>query len=608
MGKIHLLDEASINKIAAGEVIERPASVVKELIENSIDAGANTIRIEVTMGKKSSIRIIDNGCGMSKDDAALSYIKHATSKIKNIEDIETVRTMGFRGEALSSICAIANVEIITKTRDELAGTKVIIKGGKPISIIETGAPDGTSIVVDDLFYNTPVRKKYLKSDNVELAQIIDVVTRIALGHNGISFSFFNNGKEILRSSASELLDTIIHIYGQEIARAMLPVNLESGMVRITGFISKPELLRSSLLFQSFFINDRSINSRAIGFALKDGYGTLIPKGRFPISVLKIYVDTKEVDVNVHPTKNQVRLSHERDICDMVTRSVRDALTGKNLIPGINVSSKRSQQSQLLQQSQQSQLLQQSQQSQLLQQSQQSQLYDEPASSSPMVKEEHTDFKPSAKDTQRRLKRSERFGAEMEKPTAIEMLQVRVLGQVDNVYILAQIGDSLMIIDQHAAHERVFFELVRASKRDDSQELIIPINMDLDQREIALMKETLPYLEEFGFRISEFGPGTFAVTAVPVILGKLEDPAMVHDIISDILSQGKIKDETGIFERVTKSIACRSALKAGAVCSTSQMESLAKQLLRAENPYTCPHGRPTMLSFNRQELDKLFKRT
>jgi len=590
MGKIHLLDDASINKIAAGEVIERPASVVKELVENSIDAGADTIRIEVIMGQRGSIRITDNGCGMSKDDAALSYVKHATSKIKNIEDIETVRTMGFRGEALSSICAIANVEIITKTKDELAGTKVIIKGGKLIGIDQIGAPDGTSVIVDELFFNTPVRKKYLKSDSVELAQIIDVVTRMALGHNGISFSLFNNGKEILRSPASELLDTIIHIYGQDVARAMLPVNLVSGTIRITGYVSKPELLRSNLLFQSFFINDRSINSKVIGFALRDGYGTLIPKGRFPISVLKIYVDTKEVDVNVHPTKNQVRLSHERDICDMVTRSVRDALAGKNLIPGINIPSK------------------QSQQSQLLQQSQQSQLYDEPASSSPMVKEEVADFRPSAKDTERRLRRSERFGEELEKPPGIEIPQVRVLGQVDSVYILAETGDGLMIIDQHAAHERVFFELVRASKRDDSQELIIPINMELDQREIALMKETIPYLEEFGFRISEFGQDTFAVTAVPVVLGKLEDPLMVHDIISDILSQGKIKDETGIFERVTKSIACRSALKAGAVCSTSQMESLVKQLLRAENPYTCPHGRPTMISFNRQELDKLFKRS
>ena len=578
MGKILVLDEASINKIAAGEVIERPASVVKELVENSIDAGADTIRIEITKSGKGSIRITDNGCGMSKDDAALSYIKHATSKIRKIEDIENVRTMGFRGEALSSISAIANVEIITKTKDELSGTKVIIQGGKLVSIAEIGASDGTTIVVNDLFYNTPVRKKYLKSDTVELTHIIDIVSRIALGHNNISFSLFNNGKELLRSPAAELHDTIIHIYGQEIARAMLQVDLESAIVRITGFISRPSLMRASLDFQSFYINDRNINSRAIGFALRDGYGTLVPRGRFPIAVLKIYVDPHEVDVNVHPTKNQVRLGHEREISDMVTQAVKNALMHKDLIPDIKIPM------------------------------QQSLLYETPAAGSFHVKETVTDFRPSAKDTERRLRRSERAGLEMENIQIIEMPDVNVLGQVDSIYIIARTKNGLMIIDQHAAHERVFFELVRESKRDDSQELIVPINIELDPREKILMKDTIPYLEEFGFRISEFGPDSFAVTAVPIVLGRLEDPRMVHDIISDILSEGKIKEETGIFERVTKSIACRSAIKAGADCSSSQMENLIKQLFMTRNPYTCPHGRPTMVSFNRQELDKLFRRT
>jgi len=578
MGKILVLDEASINKIAAGEVIERPASVVKELVENSIDAGADTIRIEITKSGKGSIRITDNGCGMSKDDAALSYIKHATSKIRKIEDIENVRTMGFRGEALSSISAIANVEIITKTKDELSGTKVIIQGGKLVSIAEIGASDGTTIVVNDLFYNTPVRKKYLKSDTVELTHIIDIVSRIALGHNNISFSLFNNGKELLRSPAAELHDTIIHIYGREIARAMLQVDLESAIVRITGFISRPSLMRASLDFQSFYINDRNINSRAIGFALRDGYGTLVPRGRFPIAVLKIYVDPHEVDVNVHPTKNQVRLGHEREISDMVTQAVKNALMHKDLIPDIKIPM------------------------------QQSLLYETPAAGSFHVKETVTDFRPSAKDTERRLRRSERAGLEMENIQIIEMPDVNVLGQVDSIYIIARTKNGLMIIDQHAAHERVFFELVRESKRDDSQELIVPINIELDPREKILMKDTIPYLEEFGFRISEFGPDSFAVTAVPIVLGRLEDPRMVHDIISDILSEGKIKEETGIFERVTKSIACRSAIKAGADCSSSQMENLIKQLFMTRNPYTCPHGRPTMVSFNRQELDKLFRRT
>jgi DNA mismatch repair protein MutL len=578
MGKILVLDEASINKIAAGEVIERPASVVKELVENSIDAGADTIRIEITKSGKGSIRITDNGCGMSKDDAALSYIKHATSKIRKIEDIENVRTMGFRGEALSSISAIANVEIITKTKDELSGTKVIIQGGKLVSIAEIGASDGTTIVVNDLFYNTPVRKKYLKSDTVELTHIIDIVSRIALGHNHISFSLFNNGKELLRSPAAELHDTIIHIYGREIARAMLQVDLESAIVRITGFISRPSLMRGSLDFQSFYINDRNINSRAIGFALRDGYGTLVPRGRFPLAVLKIYVDPHEVDVNVHPTKNQVRLGHEREISDMVTQAVKNALMHKDLIPDIKIPM------------------------------QQSLLYETPAAGSFHVKETATDFRPSAKDTERRLRRSERASMEMENIQTIEMPDVKVLGQVDSIYIIAETKNGLMIIDQHAAHERVFFELVRESKRDDSQELIVPINIELDSREKILMKDTIPYLEEFGFRISEFGPDSFVVTAVPIVLGRLEDPRMVHDIISDILSEGKIKEETGIFERVTKSIACRSAIKAGADCSSSQMENLIKQLFMTRNPYTCPHGRPTMVSFNRQELDKIFRRT
>ncbi len=576
MGNIRILDEASINKIAAGEVIERPASVVKELVENSIDAGADTIRIEVTKSGKGSIRVTDNGCGMSRDDAALSYVKHATSKIRKIDDIETVRTMGFRGEALSSISAIAIVEITTKTKNELSGTKIIIQGGKLVSILETGAPDGTAITVNDLFYNTPVRKKYLKSDTTELARMIDIVSKIAIGHNNVSFSLFNNGKELLRCPSSELPGTIIHIYGQEVARAMLPLYIESPSVRITGFISRPTLMRSSLDFQSFYVNDRNINSRAIGFALREGYGTLMPRGRFPIAVLKIYVDTHEVDVNVHPTKNQVRLSNEKDICDMVKQAVKNALSKNDLIPEIKLAL------------------------------QQSLLYETPAADLLQVKETITNFEPSARDTERRLRRSDRAGMETEHNN--EIPEVNVLGQVDSIYILAGTKNGLMIIDQHAAHERVFFELVRESKRDDSQELIVPINIELNSWEKVLIKDTIPYLEEFGFRISEFGPDSFAVTAVPIVLEKLEDTQIVHDIISDILSEGKIKEETGIFERLTKSIACRSALKAGADCSISQMENLIKQLLRTDNPYTCPHGRPTMVSLNRQELDKLFRRS
>ncbi len=574
MGKIRVLDDATINKIAAGEVIERPASVVKELIENSIDAGASDIRVEVTKAGKKLIRITDNGCGMSKEDAELSFMKHATSKISSIEDVEAVRTMGFRGEALSSICAVARVEIITKTRDELSGTKVIVQGGKLIGINDAGVPDGTTVTVEELFYNTPARKKYLKTDSTELAHIIDVVTRNALGHNDVSFTLLHNGAEILRSPASELWDTIIHIYGNEVARVMLPVYYESSLAKVKGFVSKPSLTRGSLDYQSFYINDRSIGSRAISFALRDGYGTLVPRGRFPVAVLKIYVDTKEVDVNVHPTKNQVRLSHEREICDIVAEAVKIALSQKALIPDVDMH-------------------------------RQALLY-ETAPLLSLVRETGSVFKASIKDTEKRLRRTERAGEEKSKK--MESLNVKVLGQVGSVYIIAETQDGLMIIDQHAAHERIFFEQVRESKREDSQELIVPVNIELDSREKVLMKECIPYLEEFGFRIGEFGHDAFAVTAVPDVLGRLEDPGLIHDIITDILSEGRIKDETGLFERVTKSIACRGAVKAGADFSPSQMQSLIEQLFMTENPYTCPHGRPTMVSFNRQELDKLFKRS
>ncbi|MCX9012016.1 MAG: DNA mismatch repair endonuclease MutL [Candidatus Methanoperedens sp.] len=578
MQKIHILDEVTINKIAAGEVIERPASVVKELIENSIDAGASDIRVEVMQGGKKLIRVTDNGCGMGKEDAALSFVKHSTSKVSSIEDIEDVATMGFRGEALSSIAAVAKVEIVTKTKEDMAGTKVTVHGGRLVSINETGAPDGTAVSVEELFYNTPARKKYLKSDSTELAHMIDVVTRNALGNNSVSFTLLHNGNEVLRSPASELKDTVIHIYGQEIARAMVAVDFTSRFAHITGLVSKPEITRGSIDSQSFYINNRSVTGRVLSLALREGYGTLIPKGRFPVAVLKISIDTKEVDVNVHPTKNQVRLSHEREVSEAVAEAVRSALSGRDLTPPV-----KSTQSLLYEQDQKSQ-----------------------AQSQALVREEESVFRYPAKDTERRLRRTERYIAD--KASETDMPQVKILGQVDNVYVVVETKDGLMIIDQHAAHERILFEQVRGGNRADSQELIVPLNLKLDSRERALMRESIPYLEEFGFRISEFGPDSFAVTAVPNVLGKLEDPDLIHDIMADILSEGKIKDETGIFERVTRSIACRGAIKAGADCSSDQMESLVRQLFATENPYTCPHGRPTMISFNRQELDKLFRRS
>jgi len=577
MNKINILDEATINKIAAGEVIERPASVVKELIENSIDAGATDIKIEIKGNGIESIKIVDNGHGMSRDDASIAFLKHATSKICNVHDIETVRTMGFRGEALSSITAVAKVEIVTKQDSDLAGTRIVIKGGEVKSIGDTGAANGTSMLVEDLFFNTPARKKFLKTGRTELAHIVDVVTRNALGHNHISFHLSHDGKELFRSPASgKLFDTIIHIYGPELARDLMPVDFRTDLAVVTGYIAKPGITRSDKDRQVFFINARPVSSSAISNALKLGFYTMLPKGRYPAAVLKISLDPEEVDVNVHPTKKHVRISHEPAIVDAIADAVRNALDSQELIPQKEPNTK------------------------------QTALYGEMQLVQPPIQEVRSAFKVPPVDTSRRLKRTERFltGTALNKES---LPDIQILGQVDDVYILAKSRDGLVIVDQHAAHERILYEQVLGSGKRGSQELITPVNLELDSKERVLIKDYIPYLEEFGFSISEFGPDSFAVTAVPNILGKLENTAVVHDIISDVLAQGRKKDETGIFEHVSKSTACRGAIKAGAVLTKEQMENLVVQLYNSKNPFTCPHGRPTIVAFDRNDLDKLFKR-
>ncbi|MEA3293761.1 MAG: DNA mismatch repair endonuclease MutL [Euryarchaeota archaeon] len=578
MKRIHVLDEATINKIAAGEVIERPASVVKELIENSIDAGATDIKVEVSGSGIKSIRVTDNGCGMSKDDVSMAFLKHATSKINNARDIEKVMTLGFRGEALSSITAVARVQIITCREDDLAGTRLVIHGPDVISIGDIGAAKGTCILVKDLFYNTPARRKFLKKEKTELAHIVDNITKNALGHNNISFSLSHDGRELFRSPASGgIFDTIVHVYGPETARELIPVNNKTGLAQITGYISRPGYTRGGKDHQVFFINDRVVSSKTISDALRLGYYTMLPGGRYPVAVLKISMDTREIDVNVHPTKQQVRFSHELAVKECIAEALRSALTSHELIP--------------LNKKQDQMIL-----------SQPEQGLDKEI----IIHEEQSGFKVPPTDTNRRLKRTERYLLKTTEQCEIPS-DIQVLGQVDKVYIIASTGDGFIIIDQHAAHERILYDQVQGSLRTGAQELITPINLELSSKEKVLIKDYIPYLETFGFVISKFGPDSFAVTSIPIILGKLEDLTVVHDIISDIISQGRIKDETGIAGQVSRSAACRGAIKAGATLSNEQMKSLIAQLYLSKNPHTCPHGRPTIVALTRDDLDKMFKR-
>jgi len=579
VNKIQVLDEATINKIAAGEVIERPASVIKELVENSIDAGATDIRIEVTGGGIKSIKVTDNGSGMIREDVSIAFLKHATSKIRGAHDIEKVLTLGFRGEALSSITAVSKVKIITKKRGEVAGTRVVVHGGEVVSIGDAGAADGTSIVVEDLFFNTPARRKFLKKGRSELAHIVDVVTRNALGHSDISFYLSHDGRELFRSPAScNLFDTIVHIYGPGIARELLPVNFTNDLVQISGYISKPGFTRSDKDHQAFYINKRPVRSKTISDAIRLGYYTMLPRGRYPVAVLNIALDTSEVDVNVHPTKQHVRFGHELALMNVVSEAVGSVLSETELVPEAKEAVT------------------------------QTKLYTAPLTEVQKISEIQTEFKVPVADTQRRLKRTDRYLAQTHEVTEIgPHIGLQILGQIDNVYIVACSGDDLVLIDQHAAHERILYEQVLESGDTGVQEFITPVNLELDSKEKVLIKDYLPHLEEAGFIVSEFGPDSYAVTAVPHILGNLEDKTVVHDIIGDVLSGGRVRDGTGISERVYKSTACRGAIKAGAAMTREQMGNLVAQLYMTKNPHTCPHGRPTVVTFSRTDLDKLFKR-
>jgi DNA mismatch repair protein MutL len=676
--KIRILDKDTINKIAAGEVIERPVSVVKELIDNSIDAGATDIRIEVEKGGKNSILIRDNGCGMSRADALLAYKKHATSKLTRIEDLDTVSTMGFRGEALASITAVAKVEILTRPPEEITGTKIVIHGGNVLETSDAGAAPGTSVHAKDLFYNTPARLKYLKSDRTELAHITDIVMQLALANPDISFTLLSEGKPVLRNKGSnDLFNSIVNLLGPDTARSMLPLEHNTEDFEIQGYISKPETTRAESDHLFLFVNTRPVASRAIASAVRMGYYTKIPKGRYPVAVLSLSLDPREVDVNVHPRKAEVRFSREKELEEAVTAAVGKVLSEHGLVPEIRDKENRASQKTFEVSGFSGRLQVSEAQGAIPKKIAETEVAEKsgvPESSSKILREKAEAYTYPIKDTERKLKKSEHLldfagerelkevmrkkdpdsevGGEQKKTNAddkqkinsgdkqkmnsddeqkinsgdkqkmnsddeqkskqkpnIESLEdLRIIGQVSKMYIIAEKGEDLVLIDQHAAHERVIYEQVLRLKKSRVQELITPLTIDLTPKEKVLMEEYIPYLEEYGFGISEFGDNTYVVTFVPEVFGQLENPELIHDIVSDILTAGKIKRDTGISEAVCKILACKAAIKGGAACNSRQMEELIEQLKKTENPFSCPHGRPTVITFTKGELDRMFART
>ena len=668
---IHVLDKDTINKIAAGEVIERPASVVKELVDNAIDAGAQNIRIELKDSGKTFISVRDDGKGMSREDAAQSPVKHATSKIHNITDLETIMTMGFRGEALAAISSVSKFEIITKRKEDPSGTRLYLEdGGRELG--DTGAPDGTTVSVSNLFYNTPARLKYMKSDATELSHIASMVGDLILANPSLSFTVINNGKTVLSSGSSDLFNSITDVLGPEAARLMIEIPSEKSKdkseyikkaaaeiqmmadladLQISGYISKPTYNKSTAESLFFIVNGRPVTSKELIKAVRLGYYTKLPKDRYPAAVINLSVNPKEVDVNVHPRKIEVRFRDENKLVRIISKAIEITLQSNELAPQITAAgakkavdksfsdfgapdfgsgksengdlkagagSKADTKADTKAGTKADSKAEAGQKPDTVRETKAGySVSGNPSVSSvlPPAKKAESGYVAPAKDSERRLKKTERLliqnrdDANSGRPSEISILDnIRIIGQFSNLYLLAEKDGGLLIIDQHAAHERIFYDLIKKQENVSVQELISPVVVDLSPKEKVLMEEYIPYLEEIGFGVSEFGDYSYAVSFVPVFFGRMEDVSVVHDFISDLLSYGKIKDETGRRDTVSKRTACRAAIKAGAVCNQQQIDDLVRQLKQTENPYSCPHGRPTILVFSKKEIEKMFERS
>ncbi|MBP1929597.1 DNA mismatch repair protein MutL [Methanolinea mesophila] len=587
-GRIHLLDPETIRQIAAGEVVERPSSVIKELVENSLDAGAQTVEVEILTREKSiwMIRVTDDGCGMSPEDAVLAFTRHATSKITGIDDLANAGTLGFRGEALASIAAVSATTLTTRLRGGgPGGARVVYRGGTCESRGECGCPEGTTVEVSEIFFNIPARAKFQKSLQGELASISTVLESIILSNPTIGFHYLLNGKERLSiAPGGGLVDRVGALFGTDVARRLIPVREQREKVSVGGVISHPSITRSNPYQVLISVNGRSIYSRPLIAAVKEGYGSLLPADRYPVAVLELTIPRDEIDVNVHPSKRQIRISGEREVASGLSAMIRNALRTQDLRPrdvGLSADT-------------------------LPGQGWKGPLRYEEQGKGPVpgVREM---FPAALRTTDQQLRQTELAPPG---PDHIPLIpEMECLGQLGDSYILAATArGELVIIDQHAAHERIFYDQVTEATRKEriSQDLLVPVVLEFSPREADILRTAIPRIKEEGFGIEEFGKDSFAVGAIPVILGRCEDPGVIREILAEIIrGEGSPGMER---ERICRIIACRGALKAGTVCTSEQCTRLIRQLARTRDPWTCPHGRPTMIAFSRERLDKLFGRT
>lgn len=614
MTVIHILDEGTANKIAAGEVVERPASIVKELVENSIDALSSKIEVEIADGGVCHIRVTDNGTGMSPEDAKLAIVRHATSKIRQVEDLYTVQSLGFRGEALPSIAAVSRFSLTTRQHDVAMGTYVKVSGGMVEDVREAGAGLGTTITVADLFFNTPARKKFLKTLTTESNHIHDIIGKIALSRPEIAFKLNNNGRSTLATPGSgNLIDTIASLYGSQIASELLLIDHSQDGIAVSGFIGKPTVLKSSRQWQTIAVNQRIVSNRMISKALDNAYHSLLPKTGYPLAILHITVAPEAIDVNVHPQKSEVKFGDEQAVFRAVYRSVVNALTSASNPASLSTTIRFPESKAQLSNAQDEQILRTvAQDPNPSYQGNYRQF-----SSAPLIKGTYSggnaalfreDSLPLAVARTAMAQQKMLYGIDQSSMEASQDLTLHPMGQVDKCYIIAWSEDGLFIVDQHAAHERILYDrLQQTAGIIPAQQLLVPLLLTIDEIDIQLILEHSAIWSELGFSIDQVGPSLIRVAELPADLSQSDADDMVRDII--IALRNHRQPSPGELRHAILQVAsCRAAVKAGDILNMRQMQAILSELCATTLPYTCPHGRPAMIRFSTEGLAKMFKRT
>ncbi|MCR5417921.1 MAG: DNA mismatch repair endonuclease MutL [Lachnospiraceae bacterium] len=649
MAIIHVLDSATIDKIAAGEVVERPVSVVKELVENAIDAGATHIAVEVKEGGISLIRVTDDGCGIEHGQLERAFFRHATSKIEDAEDLNAITSLGFRGEALSSIAAVSQVELITKTAEELIGSRICISGGIQEEITEVGAPGGTTILVRNLFYNTPARKKFLKSPATEGSYINEYMQHLALAAPKVAFQFVLNGQtKFYTSGNGDVKEILYRIYGKEVANQLLPYEASMDGAVIRGYLGKPVLARANRSFEILFVNGRFIKSALLSSAIEEGYRTLLMQHKFPFAVLHFSIDPARLDVNVHPTKLDIRISDPGELLKLLADTIAGTLTGGSLIqPSVVKGEDMTREEKAAEKAEE-----------IRKQKELTAAIPQPFEERRMAREQSLYAAPEGEGEQslyeapeddKSLRESPEqesrlpklLGAAMEqrsdriersnvikqkdvviveRPKQMELFdeidvrelqidQFEIVGQVFDTYWILTMGDKLYYVDQHAAHEKVMYEKLMARYRNKdifAQPLNPPIILQLSPREAETLSRNRQSFLALGFETEEFGQDSFALRSVPMDLYGSSEKELFLSALDAIMDEGPGKDPDAILMKIA-SMSCKAAVKGNMKMSLQEARALFTEMFRCDNPYHCPHGRPTMISLSKSEMEKKFHR-